>query len=128
MNKTVFFPVAMASLTLSISSFSTTTTLPDPLLAGWQGTPVCEKLHEDASQRVLRCTFAPGVGHERHYHRAHFGYALSGGTMRIKDYAGTRDVSLKTNSFYHSAGTPWHEVINVGSTTVVYLIFEPKSE
>ena len=35
--------------------------LPDPLEAGWQGVPVCEKLHEDADHRILRCTFPPGV-------------------------------------------------------------------
>ncbi|WP_265587803.1 cupin domain-containing protein [Sphingomicrobium arenosum] len=100
--------------------------LPDPLEAGWQGDKVCEALHEDAHQRVLRCTFAPGVGHERHYHARHFGYALSGGTMRITDDKGTREVELATGSSYASEGTRWHEVVNVGETVVTYLIVEPK--
>ena len=100
--------------------------LPDPLAAGWQGSPVCEKLHEDASQRVLRCTFPPGVGHERHYHEPHFGYALSGGRMRLTSAGGTREVELETGSSYVSEGVDWHEVLNVGDTTVVYLIVEPR--
>ena len=100
--------------------------LPDPLAAGWQGSPVCEKLHEDASQRVLRCTFPPGVGHERHYHAPHFGYALAGGRMRITSADGTREVELETGSSYVSEGVDWHEVLNVGNTTVVYLIVEPR--
>ena len=100
--------------------------LPDPLAAGWQGRAVCERLHEDARQRILRCTFDPGVGHERHYHRPHFGYALSGGRMRITDGEGVRELDLETGSSYQSAGTAWHEVLNVGETTVSYLLVEPK--
>ena len=72
------------------------TPLPDALEAGWQGQRVCERLHEDERQRVLRCTFPPGVGHERHFHAAHFG-----------------------------DGIDWHDVLNVGDTTSVYLIVEP---
>lgn len=102
------------------------TKLPDPLMAGWKGEPVCEKLHEDDTQRVLRCTFAPNVGHEIHYHAPHFGYALSGGTMRITDSNGTREVELATGSSYQSDGTLWHEVLNIGDTTVQYLIYETK--
>lgn len=101
-------------------------TLPGPLEAGWVGRTVCEKLHEDEAQRVLRRTFPPGVGHERHTHPGHFGYALSGGTMRITDGEGTRTVALPTGSSYASDGTLWHEVINVGESTVQYLIVEPK--
>jgi mannose-6-phosphate isomerase-like protein (cupin superfamily) len=100
--------------------------LPDPLAAGWNGAPVCEKLHDDAEQRVLRCAFPPGVGHERHFHERHFGYAISGGRMRITDARGTREVDLATGSSFASEGVAWHEVFNVGDTTVVYLIVEPK--
>ncbi|MEM1176561.1 MAG: cupin domain-containing protein [Pseudomonadota bacterium] len=100
--------------------------LPDPLEAGWQGEPVCEKLHDDEDLRVLRCTFPPTVGHERHYHDKHFGYALSGGRMRITDATGVRDVDLPTGSSYASDGTEWHEVVNVGDSTVTYLIVEPR--
>lgn len=101
--------------------------LPSALEAGWQGQRVCELLYETASDRVLRCTFAPGVGHERHFHPAHFGYALSGGRMRISDSNGTREVHIATGSHFTSAGVDWHQVQNVGSTTVAYLMFEAKS-
>jgi len=100
--------------------------LPDPLAAGWQGQAVCENLHEDKAQRILRCSFAPGVGHEKHYHVAHFGYALSGGKMQIVDANGVREVELSTGSSYSSEGTPWHQVLNIGDTAVVYLIVENK--
>lgn len=100
--------------------------LPDPLTAGWEGAKVCERLHEDERQRVLRCTFAPGVGHERHFHAPHFGYALSGGKMRLTDARGMREVSLETGSHFASEGTDWHEVLNIGETVVTYLIIEPK--
>lgn len=100
--------------------------LPDPLEAGWNGAPVCEKLHEDSEQRILRCSFPPGVGHERHFHGRHFGYALSGGRMRITDSRGMREVELATGSSFASDGVAWHEVVNIGDSTVVYLIVEPK--
>ena len=38
------------------------------LEAGWQGEKVCEVLVENESVRTLRCTFPPGIGHEKHYH------------------------------------------------------------
>ena len=117
--------VALASLLLS-SACATRPSLPDPLAAGWQGSPVCENLHEDAEQRILRCTFPPSVGHERHYHERHFGYALSGGRVRVTDANGTRDLHLATGSSFTSDGVAWHEVLNVGDTTIVYLIVEPK--
>jgi len=101
--------------------------LPDPLRAGWQGKKVCEQLHESIDMRVLRCTFAPGVGHERHFHAAHYGYALSGGTMKITDGNSTRTVELQTGSDFYSGGIDWHTVINIGKTTVQYLIIEPLS-
>jgi quercetin dioxygenase-like cupin family protein len=103
-----------------------TADLPDPLAAGWNGKPVCELLLEDERQRILRCTFAPGVGHERHYHAPHFGYALSGGKMRLTDASGTREAELKADSSFTSGGTEWHEVLNIGDSTVRYLIIETR--
>jgi quercetin dioxygenase-like cupin family protein len=100
--------------------------LPDPLQAGWKGKPVCERLLEDDQKRVLRCTFPPGGGHDRHAHVPHFGYALSGGRMRITDTNGVREAVLATGSTFTSTGIPWHEVVNVGDTTVQYLIVESK--
>lgn len=102
--------------------------LPDPLNAGWKGKSVCEMLQEDDSQRVLRCTFPPGVGHERHYHLPNFGYAISGGRVRIKDANGVREIDLQTDSSFMSQGTSWHEIMNIGETTIKYLIVERKSK
>lgn len=100
--------------------------LPDPLAAGWEGEPVCKNLHESPRQRILECTFPPGVGHERHYHAPHFGYAIAGGRMRITDATGVREVDLRASSTFTSAGVPWHEVLNIGDSTVVYLIIESR--
>jgi len=103
-----------------------TAVLPDPLAAGWNGERICESLHEDSRQRVLRCTFRPHVGHERHHHAPHFGYVIAGGRMRITDATGTREVDTPTGSSWSSEGVAWHEVLNVGETTAIYLIVEPK--
>lgn len=46
--------------------------------------------------------------------------------MRITDARGTREIDLEMGSSFSSAGVDWHEVINVGDSTVVYLIVEPK--
>ena len=100
--------------------------LPDPLAAGWDGQPVCEKLHEDAEQRILRCTFPPGIGHERHFHAPHFGYTIAGSRMRITDSSGTREVDATTGGSFTSEGVDWHEVMNVGDATGIFLIIEPR--
>ena len=120
---------ALAAVTLPgivVAEPAATPALPDPLAAGWNGKPVCEKLHEDLDHRILRCTFPPGVGHELHYHKPHFGYTLAGGRMRLTDASGTREVDLTTGNTAVSEGTPGHEVLNVGDSTVVYLVVEPK--
>jgi quercetin dioxygenase-like cupin family protein len=101
-------------------------TLPDPLEAGWLGKKVCELLHEDEKQRIVRCTFPPGVGHEKHYHDPHFGYTLAGGKVRITDAKGTREATIKTGDTHLSNGTPWHEIVNIGESTIVYLLVEAK--
>jgi beta-alanine degradation protein BauB len=100
--------------------------LPSALDAGWRGRKVCELLFENASVRTARCTFPPGVGHERHFHPAHWGYILQGATMRITTADGTVDRDLKAGSNWWSDGIAWHEAINIGTTTGVYLIVEPK--
>lgn len=110
----------------TLASCATTSTLPDPLAAGWNGVSVCERLHEDSELRVLRCTFEPGVGHERHYHAPHFGYTLNGGRVQITDASGVREVEISTGGTATSAGTDWHEIMNIGDTTIVYLVVEPK--
>lgn len=46
--------------------------------------------------------------------------------MRITDANGTREVDVPTGSSFTSDGIEWHQVINVGDTTGVFLIIEPK--
>ena len=100
--------------------------LPDLLAAGWGNQKVCELLEDNAKIRVLKCTFPPGVGHERHYHSAHFGYTLVGSTFRIADTTGTREVNVPTGSNFNNDDVAWHQVLNSGDTTAVFLIIEPK--
>ena len=102
------------------------TQLQDPLSAGWLGKSVCELISEDDKLRVLKCTFAPGVGHERHYHAPHFGYTIAGSRFQIKDKSGTREVNVATGSSFNNEGVEWHEVLNIGDSTAVFLIIEVK--
>jgi len=109
-----------------LNSCKEKSSLPDPLLAGWNNHAVCELVEENDEVRVLKCTFAPGIGHEKHYHDPHFGFALAGSTFRIKDEKGTREVVVQSNTHFYSDGTVWHEVLNIGDSTAVFLIMEPK--
>lgn len=101
-------------------------TLMDPLEAGWKGQKVCEVLEENEKVRALKCTFAPGVGHDRHFHAAHFGYTLEGGKFQITDTTGTREVNVPTGFDFYNDRIEWHQVLNIGETTAVFLIIEPK--
>jgi len=110
-----------------ISSCNTNTSqIPDPLEAGWNGAPVCEVLVDNDQMRALKCTFPPGVGHEKHEHAPHFGYTIKGSTFKITDDTGTREVNVPTGYDFHKGATSWHEVQNVGDSTAVFLIIEPK--
>ena len=46
--------------------------------------------------------------------------------MQITSDSGTREVTLKTGSYFFSEGIVWHEAVNVGDTTVSCLRVEPK--
>jgi quercetin dioxygenase-like cupin family protein len=109
-----------------VVSCTTKSNLPDPLQAGWENETVCELLEDNSKVRVLKCTFPPGVGHERHYHKAHFGYTLAGSLFRIKDTNGVREVHVPTGSDFYNEGITWHEVLNIGDSTAVFLIIEPR--
>ena len=131
MRQSLTIIVACTALAL-MGGYATATTpgsdsLPSALEAGWAGESVCERLYQTSDRRVLRCTFPPGVGHEPHFHPAHFGYALTGGTMKLVSADGERTATIETGSSYSSEGVAWHEVVNVGDTTVTYLIFEDLS-
>lgn len=99
--------------------------LPDPLEAGWNNEAVCELL-EETELRVLKCTFPPGVGHEKHYHDPHIGYTIKGSRFRIKDTSGTREVNVPSGYSFSNPETITHEVLNIGDSTAVFLIMEYK--
>ncbi|MDB9754743.1 cupin domain-containing protein [Winogradskyella sp.] len=109
---------------LSALSCTNKNDLPDPLEAGWQGEAVCEVLEENTNVRVLKCTFKPGIGHEKHYHNPHYGYTLAGGQFKITDTTGTRDVNVPTGYSFSKDSVTVHEVLNIGETTAVFLIVE----
>jgi len=100
--------------------------LPDPLEAGWKGEKVCEILEENNKLRVLKCSFPPLVGHEKHFHPVHHGYTLKGSKFRITDTTGTKEVDVPTGYSWFKDDLAWHEVQNIGSDTAVFLIIEPK--
>lgn len=102
------------------------TALPDPLEAGWKGQKVCEVLQDNEAVRVLRCTFPPGVGHEKHFHAPHVGYALKGGKARIWDSTGEREATTPDGYSWWTPEPTVHENLNIGEETSVYLIVEPK--
>ena len=105
---------------------SDTQNLPHAFDAGWKGQETCELMYENESVRVARCTFPPGVGHEKHYHNPHFGYVLEGGTLDIVDAGGERTVTTQTNGSWSTTERTVHEAVNVGETTTSYVIVEPR--
>jgi len=116
----------LTSLVFFVSCAKNKATLPDPLQAGWKSQSICEVIQDNDQLRVLKCTFKPGEGHEKHYHKPHFGYTLAGSKMRITDDKGAREVNVATGSNFFSGGVVWHEVLNIGDSTAVFLIIEPK--
>lgn len=117
---------ALAALLLAAPAAADAPPLPHAFDAGWQGRKTCEPLFENERMRAGRCTFPPGIGHERHFHRAHWVYVLSGATMRMTDANGTRETTLKAGDSYWNDGIAWHEGVNIGETTAIYVIIEPK--
>ena len=101
--------------------------LPEAFDAGWKGEKTCELMYETESVRVARCNFAPGTGHEKHFHYPHFGWVLEGGLMRITDKDGiSRDMDISTGGNWSSEEITVHDVLNIGDTTSSFLIVESK--
>jgi len=101
---------------------------PHALDAGWKGEKTCALLDDNAAMRAFRCVFAPGAGHERHFHPRHWGYVVEGGSMRVTDGKGVRDLKMKAGDSWWSDGVEWHEALNIGDTTAIYVIVEPKDQ
>ena len=123
-NKIKHSPILL--ILLLVLSCKTAQTLPDPLEAGWNGKKVCKVLSDTKTQRVLKCTFPPNVGHQKHYHKSHFGYTLAGSTFKITDDKGTRNVPVATGVNWTKTELSEHKVLNVGDSTAVFLIVEEK--
>jgi len=100
--------------------------LPDPVEAGWNDQVICEVIEDNDKLRTLKCTFPPNVGHERHFHKAHYGYTIVGSKFRIKDTTGIREVNVPTGYSFYNDKIEWHEVLNIGDSTAVFLIIELK--
>jgi len=100
--------------------------VPDALSVEWQGKKPCEKLFEDAQVRIARCTFPPGATHVCHSHPSYVSYVLSGGKAEVQDDKGTRKVDVVAGTFEDVSPLPWHEVANVGETTLQFLVVEKK--
>ncbi len=100
--------------------------LKDPLQAEWKGEKVCTILEENDKVRALKCTFPPGIGHEKHFHAAHFGYTLKGSKFKITDQTRIREVNVPDNFSFYNDKIKWHNVLNIGDFTAVFLIIKPK--
>jgi len=46
--------------------------------------------------------------------------------VSVTNAAGTQEVDVKTGTSRMNPAIEWHEVLNVGETTMTYLIVEPK--
>lgn len=99
-------------------------TIPDTIEAGWKGKPVCEVLYQDDKIRTGTCTYPPGIGQDRHTHGPYFTYVVSGGTLQVTTMSGTRESTSITGNSGKSDGVKWHELLNVGETTVKFLFIE----
>lgn len=124
--KELLYCITFAVLVVGCNE-SPTPQLPDPVEAGWEGEKVCEVLFENSQQRILRCTFPPGVGHDEHYHAPHFGYTIKGSTFRIKSNGKTVEVPVPAGSTFSKDEISVHEVLNIGDSTAVFLIIESKN-
>ena len=100
--------------------------LPEAFDAGWEGMKTCELLYQTDEVRVGRCTFPPGVGHEKHFHYPHFGYVIEGGTLSITDDQGETEVrETITGGTWSTDEITVHEAVNIGNTTTSYSSVEP---
>lgn len=108
--------------------------LPDTIEAGWTNPdtgkvePVCEVLYEDEQIRTGTCAYPPGIGQERHTHGPYFTYVVSGGTLRVTNPRGTFESTSITGNSSKSNGVEWHELLNVGDTTIQFFFIETKYE
>jgi hypothetical protein len=51
---------------------------------------------------------------------------IAGGRLQITDAGGTREAEYVTGSNAMNDAIEWHEVLNVGESTAVFLVVESK--
>jgi quercetin dioxygenase-like cupin family protein len=98
--------------------------VPDALSVEWQGKKLCEKLFDDAQVRVVRCTFPPGAVHVCHSHPGYLSYVVNGGQGQVQDEKGIRKIDVVSGALLDVPPTPWHELANVGDTTMQFVVVE----
>jgi quercetin dioxygenase-like cupin family protein len=114
-------------MTASVAPFAAMAqNVPSALSVEWQGQKLCERLFEDTQILISRCTFPPGAVHVCHFHPSYVFYVLSGGKELVQDDNGIRQVELRTGSYSDVPPVPWHEVTNIGDTTLQFVIVEKK--
>lgn len=122
------FTFAMAALVMApVLAANDHDGLPHAFEAGWEGEDVCEVLFENDAMIVGKCRFAPGIGHEKHFHYPHFGYFLEGETtFRTTDADGAEDIDVAPGVTWSTDAIRIHEALNVGDETSEVLIVETK--
>src|SRR5712691_4535475 len=56
----------------------------------------------------------------------HYIYVLGAGRARVTDDKGTREIQGTPGIFRANPRIEWHEILNIGDTTLQYLVVEPK--
>jgi quercetin dioxygenase-like cupin family protein len=123
------FPAAAFGMAFLAAPLATSAQpVPDSLSVEWQGRKPCERLYEDTQILVVRCTFPPGSKHVKHSHPGHFVYPLSDGRAQIENDSGKRNYEVRAGNHINSPPIAWHEMTNIGDTTLSYVIVERKYE
>jgi quercetin dioxygenase-like cupin family protein len=100
--------------------------VPGALSVEWEGKKPCEKLFEDDEIRVARCTFPEGTVHVCHARPSYLTYDLSGGLAEVQHDKGKRKIEVVAGAFANVSPIPWHEIADIGETTLQYLLIEKK--
>lgn len=74
------------------------------------------------------CPSPPGAAHLRHSHPGYLSYVLSHGKGQIQGDNGTWQVEVRADTFTNSQPIAWHELTNVGETTLRYFVVERRYE
>jgi quercetin dioxygenase-like cupin family protein len=80
---------------------------------------------ENDRVRVLKVTFKPGDTAARHHHPDHVIYVVNGGKLKLTVDGKTDNLDLKTGEAVF-LNEQWHEVENIGESTVDLVVVELK--